>query len=452
MAKLEKLTKEQEELMLTIRDKWMDFIFSCKNTEIDKEKCIEGVNFIYKLSGKKSPEILFVDSPMGMQYAYHLINNLNSDKMGASMRDSVKDSVRTSVRTSVKDSLGDSVWNSVGNSVRASVEDSVGDSVWNSVRDSVRDSVEDSVGDSVWNSVKVSVWASVGNSVRDSVRDSELNYQQVGDFGNIGDFGWVAYYEYFTQIGVLNNKKFNQFQSLIESGVYDMLQYENLCIVCPLPVYISRNSEGRLHSLDNSAIRWKDDYEQHYIQGVFITPILFDKLSKEQYSFNDFIKEENEEIKAACMFFIREKFGESALYRFFEQNLKEENTYTHKKDESLLIGTTGSMKIGVYTLFKGKFGEIEIAYVRCYCPSTDRMFYLGVEPTFTNAKDAIASLYRVPRVLKPYIKEIRRQGERFSTTFNEKGLILLDSLSKENAEDLVSISGNDYFKQLTYEF
>ena len=101
MAKLEKLTKEQEELMLTIRDKWMDFIFSCKNTEIDKEKCIEGVNFIYKLSGKKSPEILFVDSPMGMQYAYHLINNLNSDKMGASMRDSVKDSVRTSVRTSV---------------------------------------------------------------------------------------------------------------------------------------------------------------------------------------------------------------------------------------------------------------------------------------------------------------------------------------------------------------
>ena len=388
MAKLKKLTKEQEELMITIRDKWMDFIFSCKNTEIKKDQCIEGINFIYNLAGKKPPEVLFVNSPMGVQYEYHLITNLTKGK--------------------------------------------IGDSVGNSVRDSVR--------------------ASVWDSVRNSVKAEKMNYQQTSYYGNIGDYGWVAFYDYFTRIGALNNEKFNKFQSLIESGVYDMLQYENLCIVCSLPIYISRNQEGRLHNLEEAAIRFKDGYEQHYIQGVFISHELFGKLSKEQYYFDDFIKEENEEIKAACMFFIREKFGENALYKLFDQNLKEVNTYIHKKDSTYLEGTTKGMNVGVYTLFKGQFGNTEIAYVRCYCPSTDRMFYLGVESSFIEAKDAIASLYRIPEKLQPHIKEIKRQGERFSTTFTEKGLNLLNSISKEEAENLVSISGKEYFEKMTYEF
>ena len=432
MAKLKKLTKEQEELMITIRDKWMDFIFSCKNTEIKKDQCIEGINFIYNLAGKKPPEVLFVNSPMGVQYEYHLITNLTKGKIGDSVGNSVRDSVRASV------------WDSVWDSVRASVWDSV----WDSVRNSVGDSVRDSVWASVWDSVRDSVW----DSVRNSVKAEKMNYQQTSYYGNIGDYGWVAFYDYFTRIGALNNEKFNKFQSLIESGVYDMLQYENLCIVCSLPIYISRNQEGRLHNLEEAAIRFKDGYEQHYIQGVFISHELFGKLSKEQYYFDDFIKEENEEIKAACMFFIREKFGENALYKLFDQNLKEVNTYIHKKDSTYLEGTTKGMNVGVYTLFKGQFGNTEIAYVRCYCPSTDRMFYLGVESSFIEAKDAIASLYRIPEKLQPHIKEIKRQGERFSTTFTEKGLNLLNSISKEEAENLVSISGKEYFEKMTYEF
>ena len=133
MAKLKKLTKEQEELMITIRDKWMDFIFSCKNTEIKKDQCIEGINFIYNLAGKKPPEVLFVNSPMGVQYEYHLITNLTKGKIGDSVWDSVRDSVLDSVGASVKNSVGASVWNSVWNSVRYSVRDSVKVPVWDSV-------------------------------------------------------------------------------------------------------------------------------------------------------------------------------------------------------------------------------------------------------------------------------------------------------------------------------
>jgi len=140
------------------------------------------------------------------------------------------------------------------------------------------------------------------------------------------------------------------------------------------------------------------------------------------------------------------------LFRFFSKDLKEVDTYTDKKDEKYLKGTTGGMNVGVYTLFKGGINGEKVAYVRCYCPSTDRMFFLGVAPENKNAKDAIASLYRIPSKLKSHIKSIARQGERFSTTFTDAGTKIMKSLSESDTANLVSINGNDYFKLMSYEY
>ena len=112
------------------------------------------------------------------------------------------------------------------------------------------------------------------------------------------------------------------------------------------------------------------------------------------------------------------------------------------------------MNIGVYTLFKGKIDNTEVAYIRCYCPSTDRMFFLGVEPNNINAKDAIASLYQIPRVLKDNIVSISRQGEIFSTTFDKDITEKLknNKFSFSDLKDYVSLSGDEYFTKMEYEF
>ena len=112
------------------------------------------------------------------------------------------------------------------------------------------------------------------------------------------------------------------------------------------------------------------------------------------------------------------------------------------------------MNIGVYTLFKGSTNNIDIAYVRCYCPSTDRMFFLGVHPDINNAKDAIASLCQVPVKLKDSLVSISRQGEIFSFNFNEKGTELLKErkLTTEDLHDVTSLKGDEYFKLLKFEY
>ena len=80
------------------------------------------------------------------------------------------------------------------------------------------------------------------------------------------------------------------------------------------------------------------------------------------------------------------------------------------------------------------------------------MFFLSVDPINTNAKDGIASLYRVPKKLDHEIKSISRQGERFSTVFTKKGNEMLKSLPKEDISDLIHISGDRYFSLMNYEF
>ena len=50
------------------------------------------------------------------------------------------------------------------------------------------------------------------------------------------------------------------------------------------------------------------------------------------------------------------------------------------------------------------------------------------------------------------MKSINRQGERFSTTFTDAGKALLKTLTKEDFEDMTTISGDKYFSLMKYEY
>ena len=235
-------------------------------------------------------------------------------------------------------------------------------------------------------------------------------------------------------------------------NIFWSVPFENVVFVSRNATKYLRDNLKKLHSVFEPAIQFAGGYHLYYVHGVNIKRPLFKKLAAKTFTFDDWVKIDNEEVKSACLSFMEERWGSEYLFRFISDNLKEVNTYTDKKDEQFLVGTTGGMNIGVYTLFKGRVNGLELAFVRCYCPSTDRMFFLCVDPSNTNAKDAIASLYRVPAKLKDEIKYIQRQGERFSTVFTDKGKEVLKSMDKKEIAELTHISGDKYFSKLKYEY
>lgn len=188
----------------------------------------------------------------------------------------------------------------------------------------------------------------------------------------------------------------------------------------------------------------------YYSNGVRLQEKLYKSVLDKTLSFTEFTAIENEEVKSAVLYLMQDLFEDSYVGEFIPSALTKVDSYTDNKKEKYLEGTTGGMNIGVYDLFKGNIQNEEVAFVRCYCPSSDRMFMLGVDPKHTTAKDSIASLYRVPKKLSGKIKEIRRQGEIFSTTFDSKED--LRNLTEKEAKDLISISGDRYFDLITYEY
>jgi hypothetical protein len=265
---------------------------------------------------------------------------------------------------------------------------------------------------------------------------------------------FYAYYDTFVDFGIITNEKFPKYfelRKVLDSNIFLTIEFDKAIILVGKPEVCLKNKRG-LHCLTGKAIRWADGYGYHYVNGRRLPEKYFLSISDKTYSMDDFIREENEEYKSTCIAFMQEKYGEEYLVNFFREHLKEVDSFTDKKDQQYLQGTTGGMNVGVYTLFKGKINGESIAYVRCYCPSTDRMFFLGVDSVYTKAKDAIASLYRIPAKLKPHIESISRQGERFSTILSEEGLKLAKSLPEEDIKNVTHLTGAEYFKKMKYEY
>ncbi len=387
---LEKLTKEQEAIMLQTRDEWINLFFDNVKSQkgIDKSMFEDGIKWLYNdLLNKPTPKVVYCDSWLSCLLTIAILKD--KKHVGASVRASVGASVGASVRASVRASVG----------------------------------------------------ASVGAS-----------FNEYSAYIDLSNYGWVSFYDFFEKINILDNFKFKQYKKIIKSGVFQAYEYDNFVFAVQPPISINKDDRGMLHSVSEPSVIFRDKSEYYYIHGVNIQYPLFDKLSQYIYSFDDLVAERNEEIKAAALSFIEELHGNEALFRFISSNLKEIDSYTDRKNEVYLVGTTKGMNIGVYTLFKGQINSINLAFVRCYCPSTDRMFFLAVDPLNNNAKDAIASLYRVPRKLSSEIKYIQRQGERFSTVFTKKGKAILKNLLESDISDLIHIDGDSYFKLMQYEY
>lgn len=286
------------------------------------------------------------------------------------------------------------------------------------------------------------------------LKGTKKKYYSFGTYLTIYWASFYAYYETYVDLGIITKEKFPKYfmlREFIYSNIFMTIEFDKAIIIVEKPMVCLKNENG-MHNINGKAIEWENGYGQYYVNGRSISEKHFKSISNKTFTIEDFINETNEEKKSVCIALMQEKFGDEYLVNFFRKYLNEVDTYIDKKDEKYLKGTTGGMNIGVYTLFKGPINGLEISYVRCYCPSTDRMFFLGVDSIHNTAKDAIASLYRIPTKLKNNIKSISRQGERFSTILTDNGKKLLKSMTKEEISNVSGLEGNTYFELIKYEY
>jgi internalin A len=236
----------------------------------------------------------------------------------------------------------------------------------------------DSVSDSVRASVSDSVWASVRDSV--SVKNLRDILREYSFYGDVSDFGWVSFYDFFTKIGILNNEIFNEYAKFIKANCFTSYMYDNYVFAIQPPVYIERNAQGRLHSTTTAAVEFRDGSQYYFINGRSVPSWIItdrDKISRER-----FLQEENAEIKAAMY----EVLGQKGIMSLLGAETVDVQQITHANGD---VETVELLKT------KETFPEIDnkpFCWVKVCCPSSGTNYLLGVNPEYTDAKEAVASL------------------------------------------------------------
>jgi hypothetical protein len=93
------------------------------------------------------------------------------------------------------------------------------------------------------------IWAQVrdqiGNQVWDQIRNqignqNKLKYYNFSDYLGVNDYYWLAYYDFFTEIGLFNHDGFNCYRDLVYAAkIYDSLLFENVAILIDFPIAIT---------------------------------------------------------------------------------------------------------------------------------------------------------------------------------------------------------------------
>ena len=324
---LEKLTKEQEKLMLQTRDEWVNLFFdNVKNQKgIDKAMFEEGIEWLYTdLLHKPKPKVVYCDSWLSCLLTITILKDEKLNK-------------------SIKYELG--------------------------------------------NSIRASVWASVGDSVGDSVRASVLNiFNSCSSYIDLSNYGWVSFYDFFEKINIVDDFNFKQYKKILKSGVFNAYEFENYVFAIQPPIYVERNSQGRLHSTSTAAVKFRDGSSYYFINGRQIPEWVVEK--KDAITKDQFLQEKNLDIKGA----IYEVLGSEGIINLLGAEITDTKTIHHANGD---VETVELLKT------KDTFPELDnkpMAWVKMTCPSTGTNYLVGVEPKYNDAIEAIASL-------SPFTKE-----------------------------------------------
>ena len=231
MAKQEKLTDRQVQLLPAYREKWLKIGLSCE--PLDFEKAKDAAKRAYAIAGLAAPTRF-----------YHMSSPIGAAILGTALKNIVGQ-----VGDQVRGRVGAQVWDQV----RGRVGARVWDQVWSQVRDQVRDQVWDQVGAQVWDQVM----DQVGDQVGDQVYGSH-------------DAGWLGFYDFFgAECGIEAIEKLRPLMDLAAVCGW-WAPYEHAVIFQDRHNVLRRDDQHRLHCETGPAISYPDGYSLYFWHGTSV--------------------------------------------------------------------------------------------------------------------------------------------------------------------------------------
>ena len=214
LAKIEKLTKKQEDSLVRYRNEWLAYGRSCDPA--DRKTCKRVFSEMYKSLGHKEPYIWWCDGPA----------------VGSMVRTVLKSN---NLRDNLRDNLRANLWDNL----RANLGDNLGANLGANLRDNLRDNL--------WANISWYFWGQ-------------------------HECYWPVYYNWpHHQLRPMHNeeqvKKLTWWLELSKScGWWE--PFKGIVFVCERPERQLVDERGRLHCQDGPAILCRDGWPVHAVHGI----------------------------------------------------------------------------------------------------------------------------------------------------------------------------------------
>ena len=177
-------------------------------------------------------------------------------------------------------------------------------------------------------------------------------------------------------------EKYHKLREVTDTGIFSTIEFENAIIICEKPIICYKNDKG-MHCTTGPAIKWRDGYEQYYVNGRKIDKQLFKKCLSGMITQQEFLQEENDERRSAMYMIL----GEEKIMNLLCAELVDETTVVHDNGEV--------EKIGYYRTKEklNKFRNKPYAWRKVVCPSTGTTYLTPTDPDLKTALD-VAKCHR----------------------------------------------------------
>ena len=279
VKRVDALTDEQRARFAEWVEKWT--AIGLATGPADRPKFERSVAKCYQAAGLAPPKrVVWATSPLVMAVAAPTASFLIELKNGVAVRGAVGVAVGGAVSDAVRGAVDGAVRGAVDVAVRGTVRGAVDGAVRGAVSDAVGDAVRVAVSDAVRVAVSDAVDGTVRGAVRGTVRGAVVSvikqswYRYLGGQFWVGGWYWgsPAYVSFFRDVCGLDlgdemNARAEAYAGTAESACW-WWPHREFVMVCERPIRINRDAHGRLHSITQKAIEWRDGWGLYCIHGV----------------------------------------------------------------------------------------------------------------------------------------------------------------------------------------
>jgi len=123
-------------------------------------------------------------------------------------------------------------------------------------------------------------------------------YYSLSYYTSLSNYTWISFFKYFEEIGILKNELFKTYSDLfIASNLYEWAKLDDRAVICSKPLFIKRDEQGRLHSLDSPAVEWKNGDKHFFVKGIEVP----DHWVTGKVTVEDIQKAENAELRRIAL-------------------------------------------------------------------------------------------------------------------------------------------------------